>query len=57
MAGKRGPAPDTGTSYPGKYLTNKTKLKPGSNPGPVKPGTSGPASNKSKIGKSKRKGY
>jgi hypothetical protein len=51
MAKKSGNAPDTGTSTPGKYVSDKTKLKPGSNPGPVSPGGPGPASTKSKIGK------
>ena len=50
--GTRGSGPDTGTSQPGKYVSDKAKIKPGSGlGGPVAPGGPGPATSKGKVGK------
>ncbi len=51
--GATGSAPDTGTSYPGKYVSQKTNKVKQKNPfGSVNPkGGPGPGTSKSRIGK------
>lgn len=53
--GKMGPAPDTGTSYPGKYVSDKTKLSPGKSMSKAKVGGAGPAKGIGTIGRKRSK--
>jgi len=47
----KGGAPDTTTSYPGKYTQQKTTIRPKAGSGPMTPGTTGNQGVASRVGR------